>query len=138
MKRLHVNLLVVNIEESTKFYNALFNSDPTVQKPDYAKWLLDNPSVNFSISYSSTNKGLNHLGIQTESAEELKEVYDHIGNAKSEVREEGHTVCCYAQSEKSWVKDPQGIEWEAFHSYGESEVNRSEETECCDDTCCVA
>lgn len=136
MKRLHVNLGVNNIEESVNFYNALFNAAPMVQKPDYAKWSLTDPSVNFSISQSVENIGVNHLGIETDSEAELKEVYAQIGNADGAVvREEGHTVCCYHQSEKSWIKDPQGVEWEAFHTYGTAEVNK-EETACCDDNCC--
>ncbi len=136
MKTLHVNLEVKNIEETVNFYNALFDSEPTVRKDDYAKWLLDDPRVNFAISLGGGNLGLRHLGIQAENESELKEIYDNIENTRADVKEEGHTVCCYAQSEKSWVKDPQGVEWEAFHTYGESDVNKAETTECCDDTCC--
>ena len=136
MKRLHVSLSVKDIEESVRFYNNLFNAEPTVLKGDYAKWLLDEPSVNFSISKKAANHGLEHLGIQAEDEKELQEVYQNFEKTQAEVLEEGHTVCCYAQSEKSWVKDPQGVEWEAFHTYGESEVNKSETAACCDDTCC--
>ena len=138
MKTLHVNLQVHSIEDSINFYNALFNAKPTVEKPDYAKWLLEDPRVNFSISLGGNNPGLRHLGIQVETEEELKEIYANIEKTDSLAREEGHTVCCYAQSEKSWVKDPQGVEWEAFHTYGESEVNKTAATECCEDTCCTA
>ena len=122
------------------FYNALFDAEPTVQKADYAKWLLDDPRVNFSISLGGDLPGLRHLGIQADTEEELKEIYANIDKTNSSVDEEGHTVCCYSQSEKSWVKDPQGVEWEAFHTYGESEVNKIEKTEsqCCDDTCCTS
>lgn len=139
MKRLHVNLGVKSIEESVSFYQALFNTVPTVQKPDYAKWSLNEPSVNFSISLAPENLGVKHLGIEAGTEDELKEVYSHIGNAENAtVREEGHTVCCYHQSEKSWVKDPQGVEWEAFHTYGTLQVNKVvEEAACCDDTCCT-
>jgi len=137
MKRIHVNLHVLNLEASVNFYNALFNTEPTVQKPDYAKWLLDDPRMNFSISLRENNPGVQHLGIQAETEEELKEIYAHIENTHATAREEGHTVCCYAQSEKSWVKDPQGVEWEAFHTYGESAKNKTVETECCDDNCCA-
>lgn len=139
MKRLHVNLLVKEIEESTSFYNALFNAKPTIAKPDYAKWMLEDPKVNFSISLSQGKVGLNHLGIQAESEEELKEVYANIKNADTEMDEEGHTVCCYTKSEKAWVNDPQNIKWEAFHSYGESDVNSinsPKSSECCEPTCC--
>lgn len=140
MKRLHVNLLVKNVEETVGFYNALFGTEPTVEKPDYAKWLLDDPSVNFSISLSKDKQGVNHLGIQAESEEELQEIYANITKADAVMEEEGHTVCCYAKSEKSWVKDPQGVEWEAFYTYGESEVNKittPASRECCEDTCCT-
>ena len=139
MKRLHVNVLVKEVEESVKFYNALFNAQPTVIKPDYAKWMLDDPRVNFSISLSKGNVGVNHLGIQAETHEELNEIYTHIKNADAVMEEEGHTVCCYTQSEKAWVNDPQEVKWEAFHSYGDSEVNKVEtptSVKCCEDSCC--
>ncbi len=136
MKRLHVNLAVKNIEESVQFYNAMFGQAPQVIKPDYAKWQVDDPRVNFSISLRNEDHGLNHLGIETESQEELQTVYSNIEKAKGEVREEGHTVCCYAQSEKSWIKDPQGVEWEAFRTYGSAEVNKAETSECCGTTSC--
>lgn len=140
MKRLHVNLLVKEVEETVNFYNALFNTHPTIQKPDYAKWMLEDPMVNFSISLSNGKVGLNHLGIQAESEEELQEIYANIKNADTLMEEEGHTVCCYAKSEKSWVKDPQQVEWEAFYTYGDSDINKiATETshECCEDNCCT-
>jgi len=138
MKRLHVNVHVSNVNESVSFYNALFNAQPTVSKVDYAKWMLDDPRVNFSISLTKAATGVAHLGIQAESEVELKELYSNIEKADAKMREEGHTVCCYAQSEKSWVKDPQNIEWEVFHTYGESVVNKTENAVCCDDSCCAA
>jgi predicted enzyme related to lactoylglutathione lyase len=138
MKRLHVNIHVNNVNESINFYNALFNAQPTVVKEDYAKWMLEDPRVSFAISLANSDTGVAHLGIQAENETELKEIYSNIENADAKMREEGHTVCCYAQSEKSWVKDPQNVEWEAFHTYGEAVVNKSEETACCDDTCCAA
>lgn len=136
MKRLHVNLKVKSIEESVQFYNALFAQQPEVLKHDYAKWSVVAPSVNFSISLADVGFGLNHLGIETDSASELQEVYANMDNAKGEVREEGHTVCCYARSEKSWIRDPQQIEWEAFHTYGASEVNKTATSDCCESDCC--
>ena len=138
MKRLHVNIHVNNVNESINFYNTLFNAQPTVRKEDYAKWMLEDPRVNFAISLASNDTGVAHLGIQAENEVELMEIYSNIEKADAKMREEGHTVCCYAQSEKSWVKDPQNVEWEAFHTYGEAVVNKSEETACCDDNCCVA
>jgi len=131
MKRLHVNLKVSSIEDSVQFYNAMFNQRPDVLKDDYAKWSVADPSVNFSISLADKDFGLNHLGIETENEIELDEVYTRIQKAKGEVREEGHTICCYAQSEKSWIKDPQNVEWEAFHTYGSADVNKVEQKDCC-------
>lgn len=136
MKRIHIMLSVNDLEESTHFYSQLFGHQPSVKKDDYAKWLLDDPSVNFSIAHvNDQSKGIRHLGIQVSNEGELKELYQRIDQVKGEVREEGHTVCCYAQSEKSWVMDPQGIEWEAFHTYGEANTLHGEK-ECCDDACC--
>ena len=124
MKRLHVNLQVHDIKESTAFYNALFDADPTVSKDDYTKWLLEEPRVNFSISLGGDQPGIRHLGIEAETSVELEEIYANVKRTNHVFREEGHTTCCYAKSEKSWVKDPQGVEWEAFQTYAESEVNR--------------
>lgn len=136
MKRLHVNIKVESINQSVDFYNALFSAEPTVKKPDYAKWMLEDPRVNFSISSSKTTYGIEHLGIQAETKEELGNLYLGIEKADGVVRPEGDTVCCYAKSHKSWIKDPQGVEWEVFQTYGESVVNKVADTSCCDDTCC--
>ncbi len=136
MKRLHVNLRVDSIDGSVDFYNALFSAQPSVQKPDYAKWMLDDPRVNFSISLSTADLGIEHLGIQAETEEELSSLYASIEKAEGLVRPEGDTVCCYAQSHKSWIKDPQGVEWEIFRTYGESTENKAEDAACCDDKCC--
>jgi len=136
MKRLHVNIKVESLDQSIGFYNALFSSEPTVKKPDYAKWMLEDPRVNFSISSSKAGHGIEHLGIQAESKEELDSLYLRMDKAEGVVRPEGDTVCCYAKSNKSWIKDPQGVEWEVFHTYGESAVNKIADAACCDDTCC--
>jgi len=138
MKRLHVNLKVDSIDKSVGFYSALFSTEPTVQKPDYAKWMLEDPRVNFSISLTKNDLGIEHLGIQAETEEELDGLYKAIDLAEGTVRPEGDTVCCYAQSNKSWIKDPQGVEWEIFHTYGESQVNKIADSACCDDTCCTS
>ena len=122
MKRLHVHLGVDSIEASVRFYSTLFAAEPTVLKPDYAKWLLDNPRVNFAISHGRGGTGIHHLGIQVEDTGELTEVYDRLKAADAPVVEEGATVCCYAQSEKSWISDPQGLAWETFLTHGESTV----------------
>ncbi|MGY3690495.1 catechol 2,3-dioxygenase-like lactoylglutathione lyase family enzyme [Bradyrhizobium sp. USDA 3240] len=120
MKRMHVHVAVKDIQQSVGFYSALFGAEPTVVKSDYAKWMLDDPRVNFAISTRGREPGLDHLGIQVESAEELGEVYGRLRQAGGEVIEQGQTVCCYARSEKSWIDDPAGIAWETFHTMGES------------------
>jgi catechol 2,3-dioxygenase-like lactoylglutathione lyase family enzyme len=122
MKRLHVHVSVEDIAKSVGFYSALFAAQPAVQKPDYAKWMLQNPRVNFAISARGAPTGLDHLGIQVETDEELHEVYDRLQQADRPVLEEGATTCCYAKSEKSWIADPQGISWETFLTSGESTV----------------
>jgi catechol 2,3-dioxygenase-like lactoylglutathione lyase family enzyme len=122
MKRLHVHLGVENLDRSIRFYAALFAAEPTVRKPDYAKWLLDDPRVNFAISAGRGDAGIHHLGIQAEDEEELAEIYARLQQADRPVLAEGATVCCYAQSEKSWISDPQGLAWETFLTHGESTV----------------
>ncbi len=120
MKRLHVHVSVDDLGQSIQFYTALFAVPPTVEKPDYAKWMLDDPRVNFAISKRGTPAGLDHFGIQVENQEELHEVYDRLKKADRPVLEQGATTCCYAQSEKSWVADPQGLSWETFLTTGDS------------------
>lgn len=120
MKRLHVHVGVVNLAKSLDFYSTLFASEPTVLKRDYAKWMLEDPRVNFAISETNEHKGIEHLGIQAESEEEFREVYARLEAADRPVLEEGCTTCCYAKSEKSWIADPDGVTWEAFFTDGES------------------
>ncbi len=122
MKRLHVNISVSDLDSSVGFYNSLFDAEPAVLKEDYAKWMLDDPRVNFAITTRGERKGLDHLGIQVENDEELGEVYARLETAGAPVIEEGATTCCYANSEKSWIFDPEGIAWETFLTLGESPV----------------
>lgn len=122
MKRLHVHVAVDDIEQSTRFYSALFATEPAVLKPDYAKWMLEDPRVNFAISARGRAAGLDHLGIQVADAEELGEVYSRLKQAEGPVIEQGQTTCCYAKSEKSWINDPQGLAWEVFLTSGDSTV----------------
>ncbi len=124
MKRMHVHTKTRDLEGSITFYSALFGAEPTVIKSDYAKWQLDDPRVNFAISLAGcgVSEGIEHLGIQAESAGELAEVYADLAEAGQPVLEEGRTTCCYARSEKSWVRDPNGIVWEAFFTDGEATV----------------
>jgi catechol 2,3-dioxygenase-like lactoylglutathione lyase family enzyme len=123
MKRLHVHVSVGDLDQSIRFYSTLFAAAPTVVKPDYAKWMLEDPRVNFAIStHADGAPGIDHLGIQVEDGEELQEIYDRLKDAEGPVLEEGKTTCCYAQSEKSWTLDPQGVSWETFLTTGESTV----------------
>ena len=120
MKRMHIHVAVPNVEQAIPFYSALFAAEPSVVKSDYAKWMLDDPRVNFAISARGKSHGLDHLGIQAENADELAEVYGRLRAADRPVLEEGETTCCYAKSTKSWIGDPAGIAWEAFLTTGES------------------
>ncbi len=123
MKRFHVHVGVENLDASIAFYSGLFGEAPSVTKPDYAKWMLDDPRVNFAISQKcGAVKGVEHLGLQVEDQGELTEVYGRLQAAGAPVLEEGATTCCYAQSEKSWIADPDGVVWEAFLTNGQSTV----------------
>ena len=122
MKRLHVHVSVDDIPRSIGFYSALFAAEPSVVKSDYAKWMLEDPRVNFAISTRGREPGLDHLGIQVETTEELHDVYARLREAGGTVVAQGQTTCCYAQSEKSWIDDPAGIAWETFLTTGESIV----------------
>jgi catechol 2,3-dioxygenase-like lactoylglutathione lyase family enzyme len=120
MKRLHVHVSVDDLARSIEFYNTLFAAEPTVRKADYAKWMLEDPRVNFAISVRGGDAGIRHLGIQVEDRAELADVYARLQRAAAPILEEGATTCCYARSEKSWIEDPQGIQWETFLTTGES------------------
>jgi catechol 2,3-dioxygenase-like lactoylglutathione lyase family enzyme len=120
MKRFHVHVSVSDIAQSVGFYSTLFGSAPTVQKDDYAKWMLDDPRINFAISNHGHTPGLDHLGLQVDSADELHTMTDTLQQAGVAVTGMGAATCCYAQSEKGWVHDPQGIAWESFVTTGAS------------------
>jgi catechol 2,3-dioxygenase-like lactoylglutathione lyase family enzyme len=120
MKRMHVHVAVEDLDRSIGFYSALFAAEPAVVKSDYAKWMLDDPRVNFAISTRGRKPGLDHLGIQVEDKAELNEVYARLDKADGAVIDQGQTACCYATSEKSWIDDPAGIAWETFLTTGES------------------
>jgi catechol 2,3-dioxygenase-like lactoylglutathione lyase family enzyme len=117
MKRLHVHVGVADLASSIRFYSTLFAAEPSVVKPDYAKWMLDDPRVNFAISSRAT-VGLDHLGIQAESGDELDELRTRMRAADRPVLDQGEASCCYAKSAKAWTDDPAGIAWEAFHTIG--------------------
>ena len=140
MKRLHVHVSVDDLATSIQFYSTLFAAEPTVTKDDYAKWMLDDPRVNFAISQRGREVGIRHLGIQVEDRAELADVYSRLQRAEAPILEEGATTCCYAQSEKSWVEDPQGIQWETFltmgesTTYGSAPVRLNQGKPCCEPT----
>lgn len=120
MKRMHIHLSVENIEQSIGFYTKLFGTEPSVVKSDYAKWMLDDPRVNFAMSsHEGAKRGVEHVGIQVENADELTQVYDRIKEAGGAIFDEGATTCCYAESEKNWTADPDGVAWEAFLTHGD-------------------
>ncbi len=120
MKRLHVHVSVDDIATASRFYETLFGAAPTVREPDYAKWMLDDPRVNFAISTRSRAPGLDHLGIQVDSDDELADVSGRLAAAGVPLVEQADAVCCYATGNKAWVADPSGLAWETFHTSGES------------------
>ena len=127
MKRLHVSINVSNLDNSIQFYSDLFGSEPTVTRADYAKWMLDDPRVNFVIEKSEESTGLTHAGIQVESDSELGEMFDRMKAAEMPYLEEGMTNCCYHKSEKSWTLDPDGLPWEAFYTHHATEERGTSE-----------
>lgn len=145
MKRLHVNVAVENLAEAIRFYSTLFAAKPSVEKGDYAKWMLDDPRVNFAITMRGRVAGLDHLGIQVENEAELGEVYDRLSRADRPIVDQGNVTCCYAKSTKSWITDPAGISWETFLTHGGSTVYGGDADEgekhdtasaCCGDNPC--
>jgi len=120
MKRFHVHVAVGDLDESVAFYTELFGGPPSLIKADYARWMLDDPRLNFAISRRGSAPGVQHLGIQVEDRRELEQVYGRLRRTERGVLEEGATTCCYAQSEKSWIEDPQGVPWETFLTTGDS------------------
>jgi catechol 2,3-dioxygenase-like lactoylglutathione lyase family enzyme len=119
MKRLHLHVSVPDLAQSIQFYETLFGAPPTVVKDDYAKWMLDDPKVNLAIS-THRAPGLDHVGIQVDSAAELGELSDRLKTAGAQTFDEAGSTCCYAKSDKSWVSDPAGLRWETFYTFGEA------------------
>jgi catechol 2,3-dioxygenase-like lactoylglutathione lyase family enzyme len=119
MKRFHVNVAVANLDRSAQFYSTLFGVKPTVLKDDYAKWMLDDPRINFSINTSSLNRGVNHIGLQADTMDELGAIQARLHNAEQETFEQPGAQCCYANSSKTWVRDPDDVAWEMFVTHGE-------------------
>lgn len=144
MKRFHVHVSVEDLAEGIRFYSAVFGTAPAVEKADYAKWMLDDPRVNFAISTRGRRPGVNHLGMQVESDEEMRQMRANLEKADTALLEQTGVSCCYARSDKYWVTDPAGIAWETFHSlggvpvYGEDDQARTEDFERAQEAgCCV-
>jgi catechol 2,3-dioxygenase-like lactoylglutathione lyase family enzyme len=137
MKRMHLHIAVADLETSISFYNTLFGAAPSVVKPDYAKWMLDDPSVNFAISSRSAKIGLDHIGIQVENDNELTDIKARLDTAEMAMVTQEGTNCCYAKSDKHWVQDPSGIAWETYHTlestptFNDSDTSEETNSACC-------
>jgi len=142
VKRLHVHVAVHDLQQSIRFYSALFAAEPTVKKDDYAKWMLDDPRVNFAISTRGARAGLDHLGIQAENADELEDLGMRLAQADVAITAQKGASCCYAKSDKYWTIDPQGIAWESFHTldsvpmYGQDTHARADTPKSTKAACC--
>ena len=129
MSRFHVHVGVRDLEESMRFYSTLFGTKPSVVKDDYAKWMLDDPRVNFAISTRGKGaEGVDHLGIQVETDALLRTLAGRLKQAGETTRDQEATTCCYAQSNKSWVNDPSGVRWETFFTFGEATTYGEDES----------
>lgn len=143
MKRFHVHVAVDNLADSIRFYSAMFATEPSVQKADYAKWMLDDPRINFAISRRGANVGVNHLGIQVESDDELQHMQSRLESLQPGLEKEEGVACCYAKSDKYWVSDPSGLAWETFHSlatipvFGEAESSGEPAQPNAKSDCCI-
>ncbi len=135
MKRLHMHIGVGQLEEAIQFYSKLLGAEPVKRKPDYAKWMLNDPCVNLAISTRATTKGVDHLGIQVDEELELQEIHQQLTARDLPMSQEGETLCCYAKSDKSWVLDPAGIPWEVYRTMEEAEVFSTHSTRT-DTACC--
>ena len=139
MKRMHLHVAVDDLAQSIRFYSTLFGASPAVEKPDYAKWMLDDPRVNFAISQRGVKPGLDHIGIQVESEAELDEIRRRLDAADLAMLTETNTTCCYAKSDKHWVQDPSGIAWETYRTLDSAPTyNGSTEGVDASDTACCA
>ena len=137
MKRFHVHVHVDDLSRNILFYSAMFNQQPSRTEGDYAKWMLEDPPVNFAISTRGDKPGVGHLGIQAGSAEELAALKDNARHADMALLDEGETTCCYARSDKYWLTDPQGIAWEQFHTLDTIPVFSQPKPAAAAASCCV-
>jgi catechol 2,3-dioxygenase-like lactoylglutathione lyase family enzyme len=122
MKRFHVHVAVDDLDANIRFYSAVFGTPPTVTKTDYAKWMIEEPRINFAISNRGAKTGLDHLGFQVDSDEELRELRQKVAEAEIAALDQPQAECCYARSDKYWITDPQGIAWETYRTLGEVEI----------------
>ena len=121
MNRIHIHISVEDLDQSVQFYTAMLETSPSVQKEDYAKWLVEEPAMNLAISSRcGQTPGVNHLGIQTDSDDGLEQITERLSAAQQNLLKEHNTNCCYAKSNKTWVEDPSGVKWETFYTHGES------------------
>jgi len=139
MKRFHVHVAVDDLNANIRFYSAVFGAEPSVRKPDYAKWMLEDPRINFAISQRGAKAGLDHLGLQVDTDEELGALRSQVAAAEISRHEQPDATCCYARSDKYWVTDPQGIAWETYHTLGEAEIYGADTRTKTDETaaCCA-
>jgi catechol 2,3-dioxygenase-like lactoylglutathione lyase family enzyme len=126
MKRFHVHVAVHDLQQSIRFYSALFGAEPAVKKADYAKWMLEDPRINFAISNRSPKTGIDHLGLQAEDGAELEEIGSRLAQADVSTQAQKGASCCYAKSDKYWTIDPQGVAWESFHTLDSAPVYGSD------------
>src|SRR5690349_20297655 len=143
MKRFHVHVAVHDLEQSIRFYSALFGAQPSVKKEDYAKWMLEDPKINFAISNRGHTTGVNHLGLQAEDSAELEDIGSRLARADVATTEQKGASCCYAKSDKYWTVDPQGVPWESFHTldtvpvYGQDTIGGALEPKAKSSACCA-
>lgn len=137
MKRFHIHVGVSDLEKSVQFYSTLFGQKPTKLKADYAKWMLEDPRLNFAISTRVGENGVDHLGIQVENAPELSEITERLKKADLGVYDEGETTCCYAESNKAWVQDPSGLAWEAYQTMKDAQIFGEKDESDGDSACCA-
>jgi catechol 2,3-dioxygenase-like lactoylglutathione lyase family enzyme len=122
MKRFHVHVAVDDLEANIRFYSAVFGAPPTVRKTDYAKWMLEDPRINFAVSERGAAPGVDHLGFQVDSDDELTALRKQMEEAEIAAVDQPNVTCCYARSDKYWISDPQGLAWETYHTLGEAEI----------------
>jgi catechol 2,3-dioxygenase-like lactoylglutathione lyase family enzyme len=138
MKRFHVHVAVDDLNASIRFYSTVFGAQPTVQKTDYAKWMMEDPRLNFAISKRGAKAGLDHLGFQVDTEEELKTLRGQVAAAEIAALDQPQAQCCYARSDKYWITDPQGVAWETYHTLGEAEIYGVDGTKVSESRACCA